>query len=122
MQAVNDQIEALGATLVGFTPQTPDKNLAMVEKNGLTFDLLHDKGNEYALQLGIRFIVPPKLKEVYQTRGLDLPGHNGDDSWSLPMPGRFVVDRTGIVRAVDVHPDYTRRPEPEKTLADLRAL
>lgn len=122
MQAVNDQIEALGGTLVGFTPQTPDKNQAMVEKNSLTFDLLHDKGNEYALRLGIRFVVPPTLMEVYQARGLDLPGHNGDDSWSLPMPGRFVIDRSGIVRAVDVHPDYTRRPEPEKTLADLRAL
>jgi hypothetical protein len=38
------------------------------------------------------------------------------------MPGRFVIDRAGIVRAVDVDPDYTRRPEPQKTLDDLAAL
>ena len=117
-----DRIEALGATLVALTPQTPEKNRTMVEKNDLAFDLLHDKGNELALRLGIRFVVPPALKEVYQARGLDLPGHNGDDSWSLPMPGRFVIDRIGIVRAVDVHPDYTRRPEPEKTIAALKTL
>ena len=38
------------------------------------------------------------------------------------MPGRLVVDRTGIVRVVDVDPDYTRRPEPEKTVTDLASL
>jgi hypothetical protein len=38
------------------------------------------------------------------------------------MPGRFVVDRNGIVRAVDVDPDYRYRPEPEKTVEDVRAL
>ncbi len=28
----------------------------------------------------------------------------------------------GVVRAVDVDPDYTQRPEPEKTPAALAAL
>ena len=31
-----------------------------------------------------------------------------------------LFDRQGIVRAVDADPDYTRRPEPEETLAVLR--
>jgi len=30
------------------------------------------------------------------------------------MPGRFVVDRTGIVRTADVDPDYQYCPEPQK--------
>jgi hypothetical protein len=47
---------------------------------------------------------------------------SGEPSWTLPMPGRFVIDRTGIVRAVDVGPDDTYRPEPQKTLDDLAAL
>jgi hypothetical protein len=38
-----------------------------------------------------------------------------------PMPGRFVIDVSGIVRAVDVDPDYRYRPEPEKTLEEVRA-
>ena len=38
------------------------------------------------------------------------------------MPGRFVIDRRGIVRYADSDPDYTTRPEPEDTLAALRTL
>ena len=51
-------------------------------------------------------------------------GHSrhGDDSWTLPMPARFVIDRQGIMRWRDVDPDYTTRPEPADTVAALRAL
>lgn len=119
---MNDLINDLGATLVALTPQTPDKSHPMVEKHQLSFDLLSDKNNAYAAELGLVFTIPQAVQEVYSAFGIDVPGHNGDDSWTLPMPGRFVIDSGGIVRAVDVHPDYTTRPEPEKTLDDLRAL
>jgi hypothetical protein len=33
-----------------------------------------------------------------------------------------VIDRQGIVRAVDADPDYTRRPEPAATVETLRGL
>ena len=38
------------------------------------------------------------------------------------MPARIVIRRDGIVAAVEVDPDYTRRPEPGETLAVLRGL
>jgi len=38
------------------------------------------------------------------------------------MPARLVVDSGGIVRATDIDPAYNTRPEPEKTLEDVRAL
>jgi peroxiredoxin len=72
--------------------------------------------------MGLRFEVPPDLQAVYGGFGIDLPKYNGDDSWTLAVPARLVVDAGGIVRAADIEVDYTRRPEPEKTLADVRAL
>ena len=65
MQSINDQIEALGASFVALTPQSPEKNQAMIDKNDLSFDLLHDIGNGYANQLGLRFTVPLPDQEVY---------------------------------------------------------
>jgi len=59
---------------------------------------------------------------VYSKFGVDLSRFNGDDSWALPMPGRFVVDRQGVIRSADVNPDYTIRPEPAETVASLRKL
>lgn len=116
------EIESHGATLVALTPHLAANSKEMTEKHNLGFDLLSDPGNDYAAKLGLRFKVPDEVREIYAGFGIDLPKHNGDDSWTLPMPGRFVIDSGGIIRAVDVDPDYTRRPEAEKTLADLAAL
>ena len=40
----------------------------------------------------------------------------------LPMPARFAIDRDGVIRWAEADPDYTTRPEPEDTVAALRAL
>jgi peroxiredoxin len=122
LQAVLGELEELGATLVALTPQTPEHNQSMIAKNALNFHLLSDPGNAYAAELGLRFRVPDELKKVYSGFGLDLPKYNGDDSWTLPIPARYVIDQGGIIRAADIDVDYTRRPEASKTVQDLRAL
>ena len=94
----------------------------MIERHRLDYEMLTDPGNTYTASLGLRYTMPDALRALYVERGLDIAKHNGDDSWTLPMPARFVVDASGIVRAVDADPDHTRRPEPDKTLADLAAL
>jgi len=33
------------------------------------------------------------LKAAYLNFGIDLMAHNGEGSWTLSMPGRFVLDR-----------------------------
>lgn len=86
------------------------------------YELLIDRGNEVARRFGLVFPLPDALREIYRKIGIDLEVANGDASWTLPMPARYLVDRQGVVRAADVHPDYTRRTEPAATLAALRAL
>jgi peroxiredoxin len=49
-----------------------------------------------------------------------LPSFNGDTSWTLPMPGRFVIGQDGIIRYAEVNPNYTHRPEPSDMLPVLR--
>ncbi len=94
----------------------------MIEKEPLGFDVLSDPDNAYAAKLGLRHVLPDELRKIYSGFGIELPQSNGEDSWSLPVPARIVADRSGIVRTVDADPDYTRRPEPDKTVADVRAL
>jgi peroxiredoxin len=122
LQAILKDLDDLGATLVALTPQLPEHSRASRDKNALNFHLLSDPGNGYAAELGLRFNLPDDLKAAYQTMGIDLPKYNGDRSWTLPIPARLIVDADGIIRSVDADADYTRRPEPEKTLADLRAI
>ena len=122
MQQVTGKLKELGARICAITPQLPEASRLLIERHKLGFDLLSDHRNEYAAELGLRFQLPDDLKEVYLSFGNDLAVRNGEDSWTLSMPGRFVIDMNGIVRAVDVDPDYRYRPEAEKTVADVKAL
>jgi peroxiredoxin len=116
------QIFATGATLVALSPQREPFLRQIAEKNHLDFDLLRDEGNVIAAKFGLVFQLPPDLREVYSGFGVDLARFNGDDSWTLPMPARFVIDQRGAIRHVDVDPDYTVRPDPAETVAVLKRL
>ncbi len=122
MQQVAGTLKEYGATIVAITPQLAEASRTLIEKQGIGFDLLSDPGNAYAAQLGLRFKLPDDLKGVYLNFGNDLAVRNGEGSWTLPMPGRFVIDTQGIVRAADADPDYQYRPEPQKTVDDVKAL
>jgi peroxiredoxin len=70
----------------------------------------------------LTFKLPEDLHQVYGKFGIDLKKYNGDESWTLPMPARFVINSSGTVRAADVDPDYTVRPEPAETVRVLEGL
>ncbi len=122
MNTVLPTIRSLGAEIVVISPQLPRFLKDLKTKSKLEFDLLHDEGNQVAEAFGIAMQLPDELIAVYRKNGIDLPRFNGDQSWRLPVPARLVLDRTGIVRAIEADPDYTTRPEPEETVAALRAI
>ena len=84
--------------------------------------MLRDLGNRVAEAYGLAFTLPEDLQALYLKFGIDLARGNGDGTWRLPIPARFVIDRSGIIRAVDADPDYTRRPEPSQTVEALKRL
>jgi peroxiredoxin len=92
------------------------------ERHKLTFAILTDHDNKVGEAYGLAFRLPDDLIAVYKANGIDLAKFNGDQSWRLSIPARIVIRRRGIVASAEADPDYTRRPEPEETLAVLRAL
>jgi peroxiredoxin len=88
----------------------------------VSFEMLRDLGNRVAEAYGLAFTLPHDLREIYLKFGIDLALGNGDGTWRLPIPARFVVDRQGVIRAVDADPDYTRRSEPSRTVEILEGL
>ena len=92
------------------------------EPEAFAFEMLRDFGNRVAESYGLVFTLPDDLRQIYTKFGIDLAQGNGDGTWRLPVPARFVIDRRNIVRAVDADPDYTRRPEPSDTVKSLEQL
>jgi peroxiredoxin len=121
-QAIQPELAALGATLVAISPQTPDHSLTTAEKRGLRYLVLSDVGNAVARRYGLVFAVGEAARATYAAIGAGLPAFNGDDSWELPVPGTFVLDRAGTVHLAFADPDFTRRLEPAALLAAVRAL
>ena len=71
---------------------------------------------------GIRYRLPEDLKKVYMNFGIDLRKYNGDDSWTLSLPTRLIIDQDGIVQYAKINADYKVRPDPEETLAALKKI
>ena len=76
-----------------------------------------------AKTFGLVFTLPDDLRDLYlNVFKNDLAQRNGETSWQLPLPARFVIDRAGVIRYAQADPDYTVRPEPEETVAIVKAL
>ncbi len=120
LQATLPEIEQRGASLLAISPQKPANSRRSQRENELSFPILSDAGNEVAAAFGLRFKLPDYLADLYKTAFKnDLEVVNGDASWTLPIPARFVIGQDGTILYAEVNPDYTRRPEPSELLPAL---
>ena len=89
-------------------------------RRGITFPLLSDAGNKVARQFGLTYRVPEAQESVYRRAFVNLPFTNGDESWELPIPAMYIVDRDGTILYASANEDYTSRPEPADVAAFLQ--
>lgn len=122
LEATADDIRARGASLVTISQQTPPNSRRSQQQNGLSFPIVWDRGGLIAAAFGIRFKLPDYLIQVYTNLGVDLAVINGEPSWTLPMPSRYVIAPDGLIAYAEVNPDYTRRPDPTVLLPTLERL
>ena len=116
------EIQALGATLVAISPQTPDASLTTAETKALAFAVLSDAGNTVARRYGLVFQVPAALDAIHRVFGIDLAASNGEASNELPIPGTFIVGRDGRIAFAFVNGDYRVRLEPTRLIRELEAI
>jgi peroxiredoxin len=105
--------------LVAISPQKPDGSLSAREKNQLTFTVLSDPGNKIAKRLGVMTAPTEDAQAVQRQIGTDLTDINADGTYGLPMPTVAIVDPAGVIRWIDVHPNYTTRTEVADILTAL---
>jgi peroxiredoxin len=111
-----------GVVMIAVSPQKPDGSLSTAETNQLTYAVVSDAGNQIASALGILTEPSPDAAAAAQKVGLDLAEHNADGGLTLPMPTTVVVDAAGVIRWIDVHPNYTTRSEVPDILAAVDSV
>ncbi|MGA2346089.1 MAG: peroxiredoxin-like family protein [Candidatus Sulfotelmatobacter sp.] len=120
MNLILPQIEQAGATFVAISPQTVKQSFFMHDQHKLRFPLLSDAGNKVARQFRLTYRVPAPQEAVYRRAFVNLPFTNGDDSWELPIPATYILDRDGAVLYASANEDYTERPEPADIVSGIR--
>jgi peroxiredoxin len=115
MEAMNlilPEIELAGATLAAISPQTVQQSFFMRDQHKLRFPLFSDAGNNVARQFGLTYRVANEQEALYRKAFVNLPVVNGDDSWELPIPATYIIDRDGTVLYASANEDYAERVEP----------
>lgn len=122
LEGVRAEIESRGATLIAISQQTAGNSRASSRDNAVSFPILIDQGGAVADAFGIRWALEGDIRALYEQFGVNLETFNGEPSWTLPMPARYVIDTNGVIVYSEVNPDYTKRPEPAELLPVLDAL
>jgi peroxiredoxin len=121
-QEILPRIEALGASLVAVSPNTPDHSLSMKERHALAYEVISDSDNQIAKQYKIVFSQSDAVAAVGKKVGADIAAFNGVDKREIPVPATFIIDRQGIIRFTFAEGDYTKRVEPQAVLDALATL
>ena len=106
-------------SLVAISPQSPDNSLTVIEKHNLTFEVLTDKDNTFAKQLGIVFELQDFVLPFYNALGINLSSFNKNDDTSLPIPAVFVVNENGIIIYKFADVNYMNRIDIDELLNTL---
>jgi len=122
LQRTLPSIQARGASLVAISPMLPDGTQYLATKRSLEFPVLSDMHNAVADKYRIAFEVDEKFREPFLKWGDEIPAHNGDFSWKVPLPATYVIDRAtsdedgGRILYAYIDNDPGVRVDPEDVL------
>jgi peroxiredoxin len=119
---VRSQLSDANAALIAVSPEAAPASAEDVDAQGARFPVLIDYGDKVAEQFGLTFEMDDAAKNVLKSSGFDLEKRNADGRWTLPVPGTFVIDRSGNVAYAHIDADYRNRPEPQDVVATCRSL
>jgi peroxiredoxin len=109
------------AGLIAVSPEAAPDSTADANADP-TFPILIDNGGKVAEQFGLTFEMDDAAKSVLKNSGFHIDKRNADGRWTLPVPGTFVINRSGHIAYAHVDADYRNRPEPQEIVAMCRSL
>ncbi|RVB80492.1 MULTISPECIES: peroxiredoxin-like family protein [unclassified Mesorhizobium] len=121
-QYLAPELRRLGATLVGVSPQVPEKLRDIKDRHRLDFQIATDADNSLGRRFGILYSFDEPSRRLSAESGSPIGEVTGTGTWELPMPTAIVIDRSSTVRFADVSPDWLARTEPADIIAAVQAI
>lgn len=121
-QHLAPELRRLGATLVGVSPQVPERLRDIKDRHRLDFLIATDTDNSLGRRFGILYSFDEASRRLSIESGSPIGEVTGTGTWELPMPAAIVIDRAGTVQFADVSPDWLVRTEPDDIIAAVQAI
>jgi peroxiredoxin len=115
-------LSAANATFIAVSPEAAPVSSDDASVADPTFPVLIDHGGKIAEQFGLTYEMDDAAKNVLKGSDIDLEKRNANGNWILPVPGTFVIDRSGHIAYAHIDADYRNRPEPQEVVSMCRSL
>jgi peroxiredoxin len=114
------ELKALGVSAVAIGPGVKPHHSASAD--GAVVDLC-DVDMQVARTYGLTFNLPVSLRPLYQQLGYQPPDESDAvDSWLVPVPALYLLDRDGVIVLASVELDYRKRFDDVSLLSALKAM
>jgi Peroxiredoxin len=109
-----------GFNVVAITPESIENVEQTVKLHNLTFTVIYDCQEKIMKDYDLMFNVTKAYQDKIQSSfSIDIAKNNGRDSARLPVPATYIINKEGIIVAVQFDPDYKNRATVKWMLKNL---
>ena len=120
LAAAEAELAGVAAKVVSIMPDRQSFVQPLAAELDGKVTIFSDIDNDYAISLGLAMWVGDRARALMEGIGWHLDQFQGNDTWLLPLPATFVVDKDGLILARFVDADFRERMEIEEVLAALQ--
>jgi peroxiredoxin len=113
-----------GFNFVAITPESIENVEQTVKLHNLLFTVIYDCQEKIMSDYDVMFTVTQAYQEkILKSLSIDIAKNNGRDAAHLPVPATYIINKDGIIVAVQFDPDYHSRASVKWIIQNLgRAL
>lgn len=120
LEKIKKELKILNTKILALSAQTPQNSLLTRKSNELSYEVLSDKNNTVAKSLGIVFTLSSEFKTIYESFGVDLIQSNKSNTFELPLPAIFIINKNYEIIFTFIEEDYTKRCETKDILRAIK--
>lgn len=112
IHAIEDTLLNLGYQMVTVSSDLPEKMTPGMKRYAEKLLLLSDADSKLAKKLGIAYALDESAYQEFLDLGIELEKTQGNEEHLLPVPGVFIVDKSGVINFNYINPDHKIRLHP----------
>ena len=115
-----DILTSMGVNVVAVTPESIENVEQTVKLHNLSFTVIYDCQEQIMKDYEVMFNVTKAYQDlILKKYTIDIAKNNGRDIAHLPVPATFIINREGIIVAVQFDPDYHNRASVKWMIRNL---